>query len=273
MPFWHPVSMHVTEPVLWRRPGEVQVGVSAARILTGLEPTEIDLLLDLAVPRSAQWLARELTVRGIPSARWEKIRSSLPAPARSTPVRRGSVLLLDSHPLTVQVGHLLAERGVRVITESVGRSGRTRDRVPSRRPALAVLTDSWVTDPVRVGPLMRHDVTHLPIVVDDAVTVGPVVVPGGGACTRCLELSRTDADPAWPAVATQLRHLPGPLETELVLAAGLAAWVVADVLRDAPTSGWRITDGAVLPVTVECHPRCGCFTPPSAADRVPVSPG
>ena len=143
--------MHVTEPVLWRRPGEVQVGVSAARILTGLEPTEIDLLLDLAVPRSAQWLARELTVRGIPSARWEKIRSSLPAPARSTPVRRGSVLLLDSHPLTVQVGHLLAERGVRVITESVGRSGRTRDRVPSRRPALAVLTDSWVTDPVRVG--------------------------------------------------------------------------------------------------------------------------
>ncbi len=264
--------MHVTEPVLWRRPGEVQVGVSAARILTGLEPTEIDLLLDLAVPRSAQWLARELTVRGSPRPAGR--RSGPPCPPRPGPRPSAAARPPVGLPsLTVQVGHLLAERGVRVITESVGRSGRTRDRVPSRRPALAVLTDSWVTDPVRVGPLMRHDVTHLPIVVDDAVTVGPVVVPGGGACTRCLELSRTDADPAWPAVATQLRHLPGPLATELVLAAGLAAWVVADVLRDAPTSGWRITDGAVLPVTVECHPRCGCFTPPSAADRVPVSPG
>ena len=46
---------------------------------------------------------------------------------------------------------------------------------------------------------------HLAVVAGaDRASAGPLVVPGGSACLRCLELHRTDRDPSWPAVAAQL---------------------------------------------------------------------
>lgn len=256
--------MLLTDPVLWRGPGELQVGVTSPRVLAGLSAGEVELIQHLTCRRSPEWLAHALAQAGVSPARWAELRAQLDGERPDPPApRRGPVLLLDSHPLTVRAGHLLAGRGVRVVTEERGRAGRSPD-LARARPALAVLTDAWVSDPVRTAPLLRHDVAHLPIVVDDGVTIGPTVVPGSSACTRCLELARTDADPAWPAVATQLRLLPGRPVPEPELAAGLVAWAAAGFLGGASPRGWRLADGWILPVAVAPHPRCGCLTPPSA---------
>jgi hypothetical protein len=257
--------MHLREPVLWRRPGELQVGTAGARVLSGLTPGEMDLILGLNRPHTPQWLAGALKGAGIAPERWDELRAVLgaaPEPPESAP---GTVLLLDSHPLSVTAGHLLATRGVAVVPASQGRQGGDPIR-PTRSPGLAILTDTWVTDPVRVAPLMRHDVPHLPLVVGDGVTVGPVVVPGATACTWCLELARTDSDACWPAVAAQLMVMQDTPMEDLELASSLVAWAARAFLDRGATRGWRLDDEAILPIAVEPHPRCGhCVTPPSAA--------
>lgn len=252
--------MHLAEPVLWRSTGELQVGTTSPRILSGLTSAEVALLQGLTRPRSPAWIARTLADGGISESRWAELRALIQTRSRPRDVRSGRVLLLDSHPLTAHVGQLLADRGFPVVTEAVGRVGGAPG-LPTRGPALALLTDAWVTDPVRTAPLMRHDVPHLPLVVDDGVSVGPVVVPGATACTWCLQLARTDADGAWPSVALQLRVLPFPPVDEPAFAAHLAAWVAASFVSGTSTRGWRLADGDLLPVAVALHPRCACREP------------
>ncbi|MGM0384888.1 MAG: hypothetical protein ACQERF_02740 [Actinomycetota bacterium] len=258
--------MHLHEPVLWRGPGELQIGTSGARVLTGLTPGEMDLLLGLTRPCSSEWVSAALAANSIGPARWAELLAALETAPEVREPPTGTVLLLDSHPLTVVAGHILAARGVPVVAAARGQQGP--DLVlPTLAPALAILTDAWVTDPVRVGPLMRHDVPHLPLVVGDGVTVGPVVVPGATACTWCLELARTDADPCWPAVATQLRLMREVQTKDPELASSLVAWVVGTFLDRGATRGWRLDDSAILPVAAEPHPRCShCVTPPCADD-------
>src|SRR5690606_41330535 len=80
--------------------------------------------------------------------------------------------------------------------------------------------------PVVVRPRGRDALPHLPVLVRELdVVVGPLVRPGQGPCLRCLDLHRTDDDPRWPAVATQLTGSPPTgVETSLGwLAAAVAA--------------------------------------------------
>jgi bacteriocin biosynthesis cyclodehydratase domain-containing protein len=95
----------------------------------------------------------------------------------------------------------------------------------------AVVVGSYAIEPARYARWLRRDVPHLAVVFGDAgVTVGPLVEPGAGPCLRCLDLHRTDADPAWPVMAAQLFSLRRPGETELVVGA-VASVAVAAVLR------------------------------------------
>ncbi|MDD9207484.1 thiamine biosynthesis protein ThiF [Georgenia sp. 10Sc9-8] len=141
------------------------------------------------------------------------------------------------------------------------------------RPDLLVMVSAHVTDPVRVRPLMREDVPHLPMVVGDVeVVVGPLVVPGTGPCTRCCDLHRTDADPAWPAVATQLRVMPctGPESGAAALAAALVTHQVLAHLdgREVAVRGASLEVTALDPVPAvrpwSVHPACGCQAPAPA---------
>jgi hypothetical protein len=62
---------------------------------------------------------------------------------------------------------------------------------------------------------------------DGIAIVGPLVPAAGGPCLRCLDLHRTDRDPAWPRLAAQLAEQdtdPVPCAAATTLsAAGLAA--------------------------------------------------
>jgi hypothetical protein len=72
--------------------------------------------------------------------------------------------------------------------------------------------------------------------------VGPLVVPGASACLRCLDLTRTDRDPGWPAIAVQLAtHERATAPCDGVLAVAVAAQTAAQALA--------FLDGGALPST------------------------
>ncbi|WP_052436706.1 hypothetical protein [Georgenia sp. SUBG003] len=141
------------------------------------------------------------------------------------------------------------------------------DAPAGARPDVLVAVSSGVADPVRLLPLVREDVVHLPVVVGDVdVAVGPLVVPGRGPCTRCLDLHRTDADPAWPALATQLRVAPSPpVPSNLAqLGSAVAASQVLAAVdgRRVVADGTTIEVGGLSPLPLlrpwTVHPGCGC---------------
>jgi bacteriocin biosynthesis cyclodehydratase domain-containing protein len=110
---------------------------------------------------------------------------------------------------------------------------------------------------------------HLAIVGGaDRASVGPLVVPGRSACLRCVELHRTDRDPAWPTVAAQLAVPPAAVRGESSLTglvAALAALQVAcwlDQRRTPASVGATLTvtlpDGLTSRHAWTRHPRCGC---------------
>ena len=108
-----------------------------------------------------------------------------------------------------------------------------RTRAPLRtRPDVMVTVDAHVVEPLLARRLAQEGIIHLPVVVGEAgVRVGPVL-GSGGPCSTCLELWERDADPCWPALATQMRTLPMPDVERLVLheSAALAARAVVDTL-------------------------------------------
>ena len=121
-----------------------------------------------------------------------------------------------------------------------------RTRAPLRtRPDVMVTVDAHVVEPLLARRLAQEDVVHLPVVVGEAgVRIGPVL-GGGGPCSTCLELWERDADPCWPALATQMRTLPMPDVEHLVLheAAASTARAVIDTLIGQESSGNGTQDG------------------------------
>ena len=237
--------------ILWRGPGEVQIGTDAGRstILTGLTSAEEKVLM--AAPRLSEPARERARLHhGIGDARWAELEAHF---VRDEPYRaiRGMVVALDSHPITERVRTVLGLIGV----ESSGGGQVTAGR------RVAVLTDPWVTDPPRVHDLLAADVPYLPIVVEGSGTVvGPSVFPGATPCTTCINLARTRADPKWPVVATQLRTLPQRRLTmvELETAAALASHALVGLLSGRSSGGWLVSDERCLPLAAPQAVPCGC---------------
>ncbi len=145
------------------------------------------------------------------------------------------------------------------------------------RPALVVLVDHAVADPVVGDDLLRADLPHLSVVVrETGVMIGPLVRPGHAPCLRCLDLHRTDRDPQWPVVLAQFTargHDPWePEESTLAtLAASTAALQVLAHLdaRTQPASvaatlEIELPDGLTVRRPWPAHPGCGCHWHPDA---------
>jgi len=145
---------------------------------------------------------------------------------------------------------------------------RTGDNV-RQQPDLAVLTG-------RHGPelavrLAAGGVPHLTATAGEAIgVVGPLVVPGRTACLHCLDLARTERDPAWPLILAQLiGRQPVTQACDSVLATSVAAQASAQLLAFVDRGGRA---DAVLNGTLEqvlpdwrwrrrswrAHPACDC---------------
>jgi hypothetical protein len=142
---------------------------------------------------------------------------------------------------------------------------------PRRRPDLVILADSHGRE--LPGVLVSHGVPHLAASASEAIgVVGPLVLPGRSACLRCLDLARTERDPAWPLILAQLASQPAadPLACDTVLATMVAAQAAAQALAflDQGAGAAAVTNGTlelVLPGwqwrrrTWQPHPQCGCL--------------
>ena len=130
----------------------------------------------------------------------------------------------------------------------------------------SLLLSHYVVEPELFGYWLSRDIPHLPIVFSDTgVQVGPFIEPGTGPCLYCLELHRTDADPARTAIASQLWGRTSPAEVPLVtsevvaLATRLVTRRLAGPPADAATSVFL--DSATGEATTRQwvrHPDCGC---------------
>jgi hypothetical protein len=188
----------------------------------------------------------------------------------------GALVVADRSPVQVtdlglgaydaeHVGRPRAE----ALRERLGRAAPKARVLDDGTPDVAVLVESRAAAPARYALLVAQAVAHLPVVVREAdVAVGPFVLPGVTACARCADLHRSDADPAWPALAAQLRELvEAPQETTLAAAAAAlaAAQVLAhlDGLRPAAAGALievALPEAVPRAVVLGPHPRCGCTT-------------
>lgn len=143
-------------------------------------------------------------------------------------------------------------------------------REHDRGPGVVVLTGSGALDAAAGEPWRRRGTPVLPVVLHAVeAEVGPLVVPGG-PCLRCLDLARTDRDPAWPTLLPQLAG-PSvghgrPAEGETTLVAMVAA--MGSMVALAALDGAGAPPGRSLEVALpwprvrqrewEVHPRCWC---------------
>lgn len=138
----------------------------------------------------------------------------------------------------------LLESGVGTVG-TVTEPGSTATPVTPARARTVRADEAFVVQIGRMArvPLRgaRNRLPHLALGVRDGVAiVGPLVPATGGPCLRCLDLHRTDRDPAWPRLAAQLAEedadpIPCAAATMLT-AAGLAAAEVLAYLDGAEPS-------------------------------------
>lgn len=260
-------------PLVWRTPTSLQLGVDDPRVclddVTEAQERMISALvvgisrpgLDLIARSSGadhQAVADLLvSVRGA-------LRSSTPGPAPMSVVISG-------------VGETVERMSS--LLETVGVSPMAAGADPERTAdggGIAVIVAHFVVDPALHGVWLRRDVPHLPVVLGDTgARIGPFVEPGAGPCLYCLERHRTDADPAWPAMAAQLWGRRSPLDSGLV-AAEVAARATRMVLGRL-TSGGGPASGPAMSAFLDAvtggvgfrswraHPECGCVALPGTA--------
>ncbi|WP_431247111.1 TOMM precursor leader peptide-binding protein [Leifsonia xyli] len=242
-------------PSVWRTPRCLQFGVDEPALVLD-EVTSADermlVALSAGVTREGLQLVadRARADPGDAEALLDRLAPVLAAASAEPPQPR--LVVLDGAGATAAaLEGLLADAGVEV------RSGLRWDDPAVERADAAVIVASYAVEPQRHARWLRRDVPHLPIVFGDGgVVVGPYVRPGRGPCLRCLDLHRTDADPAWPAMATQLHTRRAPGETA-VAAAAAAARAAGVLLREVAGAGVGAGAGAPAGAGVGAAARAG----------------
>jgi bacteriocin biosynthesis cyclodehydratase domain-containing protein len=179
--------------------------------------------------------------------------------------RSGIGQVTEAEPGTSRPGAALAATG-----------GAGNARGGTALPDLAVLVGRPRMD-LR-DTLMRDHIPHLAVAADEAIgVVGPLVIPGRTACLRCLDLARTDRDPAWPLILAQLAgREPDPLACDAPLAAAVAAHAAAQALAfiDRPADMGAAANGTLELVLPSWQWRRRTWPPHRDCDcGGPVAPG
>jgi hypothetical protein len=260
-------------PLVWRSPSSLQFGVdSPLAVLEELDAATERIVAALVsgISRSGfEMMAHSLGMaEDAATALLARLDPVLELEASATTSRR-RVVVSGSGPLAGELRRLLAERGV---LADPGES----------TPELAVIVSGWLIGAEDHGTWLRRDIPHLPLVIGDAgVTVGPFVEPGSGPCLYCVQLTMTDQDAAWPAIATQLwsRAAPELGELPLVEAAAFAARRIMERLSmeqltagPAAATSWHLdaASGGLSLRRWTRHADCRCAAP-AESDWAPAA--
>lgn len=251
----------------------LQLGLwpDGAVVLDGLTAAEIEFVRGLDGTRDRRGLLREAgDVRAELLLRTMTDAGALAGPAdRSRPDRPAPVVLVQG------VGRLADDIGLQLAAHGRARVLRSEDagaaHRPGDRPSLVVLVEHRV-----VGPDVRSEVEELaapilPVLHDGPHgSIGPLVVPGESACLRCLDLRRTDLDPAWASLVRQATTgavrpdlaQTDPLPELAPLLSASAVMVAECALAGRCPVGVSLELSLPWPQQVQRrwapHPACGC---------------
>ncbi len=250
-------------PFVWRTPSSVQLGIDPPIVVindvTGPQERMLAALAVGVTPAGLQLVAKA-------SAATRDDFLAIVGPALERPVPNPSpwaVTVCGRGAFIDLLAHALAEDAV-----SVTIVHEFAD-IPETRPDLAIIVAPHVIPPAFHGVWLRRDVPHLPIVfTETSGVIGPLVRPGAGACLVCLELHRKDADPSWPAIATQLlsRGRGADASALLLECAAVVCRIVAGLRSQSPLTGAEAEasvridaeSGARQWTEWVAHPECGC---------------
>lgn len=157
-----------------------------------------------------------------------------PALARGTRARRAARLVSDLDPR------------VRVDLD-------TSRRVDGEVVVAYVAVEPWTVHELLLGG------PHIAVLVDEAGAAVIPVDPGRTPCLRCLDVARTERDPAWPTLAA-LHAATDPATDPLTaaLAGAMAAASLARLIVRQPARAWRIEAGVPRRTRLSARPECGC---------------
>ena len=239
-------------PLVWRSPDGLQFGVDRpAAVIDRLTPTQERLVAALVAGVSRSGLEMIAQAAESPPGLVEALLARLAPALLSPPGRQTPAIAVEgSGPTADEIARLIDAAGA------------------PESPDLVVIVGHHVIEPELHGRWLRNDIPHLPVVFGDRVVhIGPMVEPGRGPCLYCLERYRTDADPAWPAIASQLWGRPAASETPIAAAeaAAIAARIALrrlEVGEPSPATSIELDaiTGDQVRRTWRPHPECHCIS-------------
>lgn len=273
-------------PLIWRTPRCVQFGVEPpVAVVEGVDAARELMLGVLARGSSRGVLDAVAENAGAGVEAVDRLLAEVAGVLAVQPVCTGDGERDRASPLA---GALVTVDGVgpaaAVMIELLRRLGARVESSPSPGTVAAVVIAHYAVPPRRAAEWLRADIPHVLVEFGDrSVRVGPVVQPGVGPCAHCIELHRVDADPAWPALASQLflRRAPSADALGISTAATVAARLLGEFLGGGAGLRWAqravrirrpeygdpppgtVSDPPPLEqVLVSVHPHCGCRSLP-----------
>lgn len=240
-----------------------------------LEPDLLSLSLVHSAPGAGRAVLAARARRGVAVRGGSRVGATAAGLLAASGV--GTVAVTDERP--IRDGDL-APGGLRPADRTGGSRGTVATRLArsvatahADIPAAPELVILAPTGPVIPPEWLAEtrDVEHLPVVVRETTAlIGPLVVPGRTPCLRCVELARSDRDPAWPSLTAQLLGMSRRAEPcDVTLATFAAALTVMQALTRldgapaaSPATGavleFGLSDLRLRRRAVTAHPGCGC---------------
>ena len=137
---------------------------------------------------------------------------------------------------------------------------------PDRRCQLLVPLGSQVLPPRLNSYFLQQNFNFFPVLArEGGWLIGPLTVPGLSQCSTCLDLYLSEADPAWPTLATQLLCQPVAASSQSVAThcINIVVQVVASFFSGSDHWLGRYlefsqTDLVGSTQVLSPHPECGC---------------
>ena len=137
---------------------------------------------------------------------------------------------------------------------------------PDRRCQLLVPLGSQVLPPRLNSYFLQQNFNFLPVLArDGGWLIGPLTVPGLSQCSTCLDLYLSEADPAWPTLATQLLCQPVAASSQSVAThcINIVVQVVASFFSGSEHWLGRYMEFSQADLVgssqvLSPHPECGC---------------